>query len=46
VALVIKQDLEQENDFRFCQTVAGTQGFVIGLFHEPDQARQWLLNGT
>ena len=46
VALVTAKDPEQENDFRFCQTVAGNQGFAIGLFYEPDQARQWLLDGT
>jgi hypothetical protein len=46
VALVISEDFKQEDDCKFYQTVSGNQGFVVGLFHEPDRARQWLANGT
>jgi hypothetical protein len=46
LALVISKDFKQEEDCRFYQTVSGNQGFVVGLFHESDKARQWLANGT
>jgi len=46
VALVIAKDPKQECDYRFYQTVSGNQGFVVGLFHEPHAARQWLMGGV
>jgi hypothetical protein len=46
VALVIAQDSDEESDYRFYRTVSQNQGFVVSLFPEPEQAWQWLLNGT
>jgi hypothetical protein len=42
VALVIGPDARQESDYRFYQTVSENQGYMIGLFHDLDAARQWL----
>jgi hypothetical protein len=46
VALIIPSDPKRKDSFRFYQTVSANRGFTIGLFHEPDAARQWLTAGT
>lgn len=46
IALVIPSDPADPADYRFYQTVSKNRGFMIGLFEEPDSARQWLLTET
>ena len=45
-ALVIPEAPEREEDFRFYQTVAANQGYSVGLFHDVESARQWLMQET